>query len=118
VVVNHEQLSQLHPPYRPCALLSASKRIQWIRQDRWIHHSRAEQVLNRLSDLLTYPARDRMPCLLLFGATGMGKTRIVQKFLREQPPEYGVTFMAGFPLYMVLTAWGSEPKNRGMTWTE
>src|ERR1700732_3369097 len=43
----------------------------------------AEQVLNRLTDLLTYPARDRMPCLLLFGATGMGKTRIVQKFLRE-----------------------------------
>jgi hypothetical protein len=24
-----------------------------------------------------------MPCLLLFGPTGMGKTRIVQKFLRE-----------------------------------
>ena len=24
-----------------------------------------------------------MPCLLLFGATGMGKTRIVQKFLRD-----------------------------------
>ena len=44
---------------------------------------RAEQVLNRLSDLLTYPARDRMPCLLLFGPTGIGKTRIVQKFLRE-----------------------------------
>src|SRR5271166_5568557 len=54
-----------------------------FRQDRWIHYSRAEQVLNRLSDLLTFPARDRMPCLLLFGPTGMGKTRIVQKFLRE-----------------------------------
>jgi hypothetical protein len=24
-----------------------------------------------------------MPCLLLFGPTGTGKTRIVQKFLRE-----------------------------------
>ena len=83
VVVNEELLSHLHAPYRAYALLSASERIQWIRQDRWIHYSRAEQVLNRLSDLLTYPARDRMPCLLLFGPTGMGKTRIVQKFLRE-----------------------------------
>ncbi len=81
--MNHEQLSHLQAPYRAYALLSASERIQWIRQDRWIHYSRAEQVLNRLSDLLTYPARDRMPCLLLFGPTGMGKTRIVQKFLRE-----------------------------------
>jgi Bacterial TniB protein len=82
VVVNDE-FSHLHAPYRAYALLSASERIQWIRQDRWIHYSRAEQVLNRLSDLLTYPPRDRMPCLLLFGPTGMGKTRIVQKFLRE-----------------------------------
>jgi hypothetical protein len=24
-----------------------------------------------------------MPCLLLFGATGMGKTRLVEKFLRD-----------------------------------
>jgi len=81
--VSQEPLSHLHAPYRAYALLSASERVQWIRQDRWIHYSRADQVLNRLSDLLTYPARDRMPCLLLFAATGMGKTRIVQKFLRE-----------------------------------
>jgi hypothetical protein len=50
VVVNDE-FSHLHAPYRAYALLSASERIQWIRQDRWIHYSRAEQVLNRLSDL-------------------------------------------------------------------
>jgi Bacterial TniB protein len=55
--VNDESLSHLHAPYRAYALLSASERIQWIRQDRWIHYPRAEQVLNRLSDLLTYPAR-------------------------------------------------------------
>jgi Cdc6-like AAA superfamily ATPase len=82
VVVNDELLS-ICMRRTAYALLSASERIQWIRQDRWIHDSRADQVLNRLFDLLTYPARDRMPCLLLFGPTGMGKTRIVQKFLRE-----------------------------------
>lgn len=37
----------------------------------------------RLQQLLSHPRRDRMPCLLLFGATGMGKTRIVQKVLRD-----------------------------------
>ena len=74
--MNHEQLSHLHAAYRVDALLPASERIRWVRQDRWIHYSRAEQGLNRLSDLLTYPARDRMPFLLLFGPTGIGKTRI------------------------------------------
>jgi Bacterial TniB protein len=84
------------------ALLSASERIQWIRQDRWIHYSRAEQVLNRLSDLLTYPARDRMPCLLLFGPTGMGKTRIVQKFLREHRSSFDdVTGRTRLPIVAV-----------------
>ena len=58
--MNDDLFSHLHAPYRAYALLSASERIQWIRQDRWIHYSRAEQVLNRLSDLLTYPARDRI----------------------------------------------------------
>ena len=32
----------------------------------------------RLGELLAYPPRDRMPAML-FGSTGMGKTRIVQR---------------------------------------
>ena len=34
-------------------------------------------------DLVDYPPRDRMPCLVIYGATGMGKTRIIQKFQRD-----------------------------------
>jgi chromosomal replication initiation ATPase DnaA len=78
-----EELTHLEAAHRVHAGLSADERIDWIRQDRWIHYPRADQVVARLADLLTYPPRDRMPCLLLFGATGMGKTRIVQKFLRD-----------------------------------
>jgi hypothetical protein len=51
--------------------------VDWIRQERWINYTRAEQVLVRLGELLRYPPRHRMPALLLFGATGMGKTRII-----------------------------------------
>lgn len=78
-----DDLQHLNPPFSTYALMSAAERIQWIRQDRWINYARAEQVLGRLSSLLTYPPRDRMPCLLLFGSTGMGKTHIIQKFLRD-----------------------------------
>ena len=65
------------------APLSNEERITWIRQQRWIQYPRAKRILERLVDLVDYPPRDRMPCLVVYGATGMGKTHIIQKFLRD-----------------------------------
>jgi Bacterial TniB protein len=81
-------LSHLREPYRPTALLSNEERIRWIHHERWILYSHADAALARLGELLQYPPRDRMPCLLLFGMTGMGKTRILQKFMRDHEPRY------------------------------
>ena len=78
-----EELEHLHPTYRPYAQLPNDERIQWIRHDRWIGYERADRILARLADLLTYPPRDGIPAMLIFGATGMSKARIVQKFLRD-----------------------------------
>lgn len=78
-----QDLVHLQPTHRNTARLSNAERIAWIRQERWILYPRAERILGRLADLVDYPPRDRMPCLLIYGATGMGKTRIVQKFLRD-----------------------------------
>jgi hypothetical protein len=78
-----QELAHLQLPYRNTARLSDEERIAWIRQERWIQYPRAERILERIADLMDYPPRDRMPCLVLYGATGMGKTRIVQKFLRD-----------------------------------
>ena len=76
-------LPHLQGPHRAIALLSDSERIAWIRQERWIQYGRAERILDILADLVDYPPRDRMPSMVIYGATGMGKTRIVQKFLRD-----------------------------------
>ena len=65
------------------ALKEDVERIAWIRQERWIQYGRAEVILQCLADLIEYPPRDRMPSLVIYGTTGMGKTRIVQKFLRD-----------------------------------
>jgi hypothetical protein len=46
--------------------LHAEERILLIRAERWINYARAEVALTRLTELLEYPQRDRMPCLLLF----------------------------------------------------
>ncbi len=78
----------LDPAYRKFAALPDDERIAWIRADRWIGFDQAGLALARLEDLLTYPPRDRMPCLLIYGDTGMGKTKIVRKFERAHPPKF------------------------------
>ena len=78
----------LDPAYRKFAGLPDDERIAWIRADRWIGFDQAGLALARLENLLTYPARDRMPCLLIYGDTGMGKTKIVRKFERAHPPKF------------------------------
>ena len=75
----------LAPECREEAALSSPERIRRIQAERWIGYPRAEQILERLDELLHYPQRDRMPCLLLYAATGMGKTKLLRKFRREHP---------------------------------
>jgi hypothetical protein len=82
------ELDHLQPQFRTIAAKSADERIEWIRQDRWIHYLRADQALKQLDELLAFPPRNRMPCLLLTGAPGMGKTHIIQKFVRDHPPVF------------------------------
>jgi hypothetical protein len=77
--------AHLLPAYRDQAALADAERLAWIRADRWLDLEQARMALGRLEDLLDYPPRDRMPCLLLYGDTGMGKTKIIRKFLRDHP---------------------------------
>src|SRR5260370_8288008 len=77
------ELGHLQPPCREAALLTDAELIHRLRQERWVQYPRGERILERLMELVDYPPRDRMPCLVIYGATGMGKTRIIQKFLRD-----------------------------------
>jgi len=83
--------------HQAVASLPDDERIQWIRAERWISHPAAELALEAMGDLLTYPQRNRMPCLLVHGRTGMGKTMILRKFSRDHPkvvdPRLGLTQM-------------------------
>src|SRR3981189_2285027 len=88
----------LAPEGREDACLSPEERIRRIQAERWIGYPRAEMVLARLDELLQYPQRDRMPCLLLYAATGLGKTKLLRKFRRTHPPlfesEIGIQIVA------------------------
>ncbi len=91
------EYAHLAPAYRGQAALTDAERIARIRADRWLDLDQARAALGRLEDLLAYPPRDRMPCLLLYGDTGMAKTKIIRKFLRDHPACFdqgtGVTTM-------------------------
>ena len=41
--------------------LPDAERILRIRAERWVHYHLAEAALVRMSELLAYPPRDRMP---------------------------------------------------------
>lgn len=63
-------------------------RISLIQSDIWIGFPRAEQVLDRLQNLIEAPRQTRMPGLLVHGASGIGKTMIARNLSRKYAPEY------------------------------
>jgi Bacterial TniB protein len=78
----------LHPAARQLLGLPDEERIRALQIDRWIDYPRATEALQRLRRLLQTPQRERMPCLVLHGPSNIGKTLIVRKFLRENPPGF------------------------------
>lgn len=78
----------LDPAVQAHADLPERERIEHIRVDRWIDYPRARQALDKLEELLLFPKRARMPNLLIFGDSGMGKTMIIEKFVRAHPPNF------------------------------
>lgn len=57
----------LHPAAQRVARLPGEERMRHVRADRWIGYTRATDALARLETLFDWPARQRMPNLLLIG---------------------------------------------------
>jgi len=79
-------LSHLTPSAQRLAALPSAERIMHIRAERWIGYPRAVDAVNRLEALYQWPAKQRMPNLLIIGATNNGKSMIVEKFRRQHLP--------------------------------
>lgn len=84
--------------------LSNKDRIEKIKQDRWIGYPQARFILDKLEDLLYYPPRHRMPCLLIIGDTNNGKTMIIRRFLHLYPPNPNVEGDASIAPVMIVQA--------------
>lgn len=75
----------LIPETQAALNLSDAERINYINGAFWIRYRRAEEILDKLEYLLSFPKRHRMPNLLIVGDTNNGKTMIVQRFQSKHP---------------------------------
>ncbi|MFL6335342.1 MAG: TniB family NTP-binding protein [Pyrinomonadaceae bacterium] len=75
----------LTPETQAALNLSDAERINYINGEFWIKYPRAEEILDKLEYLLSFPKRHRMPNLLIVGDTNNGKTMIVQRFQSKHP---------------------------------
>jgi Cdc6-like AAA superfamily ATPase len=58
-----------------------------IERDRWIGYPIGDAGLFRLNELYTMRARVRMPCLLIYGVSGAGKSMLLEQFKRDHAPK-------------------------------
>lgn len=78
-------LGHLSAEARAVTELDDDRRIAHLAEDRWIDYPRARETLQELERLVRCPERTRMPGLLLHGESNIGKSMIIQKFLRAHP---------------------------------
>ena len=52
---------------------------------KWVSYARANEALARMEHLLRHPPCGRMPSMLLYGDSDIGKTMVVDKFVRDHP---------------------------------
>jgi len=79
-------LSHLTPSAQRLTALPDDERIMHIRADRWIGYPRAVEAVNKLEQLYQWPAKQRMPNILIIGQTNNGKSMVIEKFRRQHLP--------------------------------
>ena len=78
--------SHVHPKVRHLIRASDQDRINLVLSQKWIGYERAKQTIDRIEALLNHPPQHRMPGMLVYGRTNNGKTMIVERILRQHPP--------------------------------
>lgn len=68
--------------------MTPKERIDRIRGDHWIAFERAAIVINRLTSLMEMPQQSRMPGLMVYGSSGIGKTMIAKRMASQYPSIY------------------------------
>jgi hypothetical protein len=88
------------------AFHDAPTRIRFVQTARWVEFARGRLALEELERRYHYPSCARMPCMLLYGESGMGKTMLIEKMERQHPNSHHER--RGLTLRPVLRVRGSR----------
>jgi hypothetical protein len=80
-------MNHLDPRILPMMSKSDEVRKKFIKRPRWIPHGTATTALNRLTDILEAPIKDRPDCMLLVGPSNNGKTALLKHFEKTNRPD-------------------------------
>ena len=59
---------------------TAAERVYFIQSKRWVAYPKAVQILNHLNKMLKHPRTTRMPSLIVYGDSGIGKSMLIDRF--------------------------------------
>lgn len=104
-------MDHLLPHIRQIATLSKDQRIIALQNEYWIGYTKAQEVLDKMEELLNYPKKIRMPNMLLIGPTNNGKSMIIEKFRRKYLP-YTSTNQDHEIIPVLITQMPSNPSVR------
>jgi hypothetical protein len=71
------------------AFESSEVRVRLVQEARWVSHERVQRVLDELEWRYLHPVCSRMPCLLLYGDSGIGKTMAIESCCERSNVELG-----------------------------
>jgi hypothetical protein len=86
--LNEPKYPHLDPRLWSIASDDSASRIRMIEKDLFIEHDYSKYLNSVLDDFMCGPRQTRMPCLLILGNAGMGKTAQLHRFQREFPDTY------------------------------
>jgi len=85
---SNEEYPHLDPRIWQFASSDQASRIGIIEKDMFIEHDYSRYLNAVLEDYMCGPRQTRMPCLLILGDAGMGKTAQLHRFQRQYPDSH------------------------------
>jgi hypothetical protein len=112
LMINPHDISHLTPDAAAWAMRPDEERIRAIWDSPWVDYPRASFLLSVLNDVVERPRATRMPSVAIYADSGMGKTMLMNQFLKRHKTRFDRPAMADLTpvLSLQMTAKPNEKR--------